>query len=120
MNESIGKRVLILLHCALIPSILFVLGLCAVILPKPVFSEYERRDLETFPEFTAASLRSGAFTAQIDRFYADTFPLRESFVQLNASLAEKRGIQYNDMILYETGNGTLGDNGPSKIGRAHV
>ena len=113
MNESIGKRVLILLHCALIPSILFVLGLCAVILPKPVFSEYERRDLETFPEFTTASLRSGAFTAQIDRFYADTFPLRESFVQLNASLAEKRGIQYNDMILYETGNGTLGDNGPS-------
>ena len=113
MNDPTGKKRLSMLHCALIPSILAVLGVCAVVLPKPTVSEYERRELEVFPKFTLASLKAGEFTNQIERFYADTFPLRESFVQMSASLAEKRGVQYNEMTLYDTGGGTLGDGSPS-------
>ena len=107
MNDPTGKKMLTMIHCALIPSILAVLGVCAIVLPKPTVSEYERRDLEVFPEFTLASLRSGEYTNQIERFYADTFPMREMFVQMSADLAEKRGIQYNEMTLYDTGTEPL-------------
>jgi hypothetical protein len=113
MNDPTGKKTLAMIHCALIPSILAVLGVCAIVLPKPTVSEYERRDLEVFPEFTLASLQAGEYTNQIERFYADTFPMREMFVQMSADLAEKRGIQFNEMTLYDTGNGTLGDGSPS-------
>lgn len=113
MNESSGKRFMVILHCALIPSILVVLGVLAIVLPKPTVSEYERRELEVFPEFTLASLQSGAYTNQIERFYADTFPLREGFVQLSAELSERRGVQFEEMTLYDTGNGSLGDGSPS-------
>ncbi len=113
MKDSLGKRFMIILHCALILSVLLVLGFFSVVLPKPTVSEYERRDLEAFPEFSLASLQAGEYTGQIERFYADTFPLRENFVQLSGALAEKRGLQYDEMTLYDTGGGTLGDNSPS-------
>lgn len=102
MKKSPIHRLLTILHCALIPSILAVGGFCSIFLPKPTVSEYERRELAKFPVFSLEALFSGNFTSNVDSFYADTFPLRESLVKLGAQLEDIRGIRMDDIRLHET------------------
>lgn len=103
MKKSPFHRLLTLLHCALIPSILAVGGFCSVVLPKPTVSDYERRELAKFPEFSLEALFSGSFTSELELFYADTFPLRESLVKLGAQLEDLRGVRMDDIRIHETG-----------------
>lgn len=103
MKKSPFHRLLTLLHCALIPSILAVGGFCSVVLPKPTVSDYERRELAKFPEFSLEALFSGSFTGELELFYADTFPLRESLVKLGAQLEDLRGVRMDDIRIHETG-----------------
>lgn len=102
MKKSPFHRFLIILHCALIPSILAVGGFCSVVLPKPTVSEYERRDLAEFPKFSLEALFSGSFTSDFDSFYADTFPFREDLVKLGAQIEDLRGIRMDDIRIHET------------------
>ena len=102
MKKSPFHRFRTVLHCALIPAILAVGGFCSVVLPKPTVSEYERRDLAQFPEFSLEALFSGSFTSDLDSFYADTFPFREDLVKLGAQLEDLRGVRMDDIRIHET------------------
>lgn len=86
--------------------ILAIMGLAAVFLPKPTVSEYEKRELEKFPEFTLESLFSGEYTEKLDLFFADTFPAREKFVELAAAVEEIRGLRIDDVKIHESGTTT--------------
>ena len=102
MKPSAAHRFFTLIHCALIPSILAVGGILAIVLPKPTVSQYERRELTPFPEFSLSSLFRGEFTSQLDNYFADTFPMRESLVKLGARLEDMRGIRFDELRLHET------------------
>ena len=81
--------------------VIAIMGLAAVFLPKPTVSEYEKRELEKFPNFSIESLFSGEYTEKLDLFFADTFPAREKFVELAAGVEEARGVRIDDVKIHE-------------------
>ena len=84
-------------------AVIAVMGLAAIFLPKPTVSEYEKRELEKFPEFSLESLFSGEYTGKLDLFFADTFPAREKFVELAAAAEEIRGLRIDDVKIHDNG-----------------
>ncbi|MBQ3103359.1 MAG: hypothetical protein IJC58_03635 [Oscillospiraceae bacterium] len=60
---------------------------------RPTYSESELRTLSQFPTPTWESVMSGEFFSGVDTWFADTFPLRERFIALSASLESLYGYQ---------------------------
>ena len=52
-----------------------------------------KRDLTPFPEFSTQDLWSGEYTKGIDTWFADTFPLRDVFSQVNGWVQSFYGIK---------------------------
>ena len=76
------------------PFIAAVLLLCAAgfLIPlRPTFSEREKRELTKFPEFSVKALLSGDYFDDITAWYADTFPGRESWIELSAKTERLHG-----------------------------
>ena len=79
---------------ALFFLVLFGFGVFSMLLPlRPSVSEMEKRELTKFPEFSVQSLASGDFTKGIDTWFADTFPLRDVFFQINGFVQSLYGIK---------------------------
>lgn len=63
---------------------LTVLTVVSFILPlRPTFSDSEKRELTAFPEFTVEALLSGDYFDDITLWFSDTFPGRESWLELS-------------------------------------
>lgn len=62
---------------------LIFLGVMFLLWPRQLTSQSENRALAQAPEFSWEKFFSGEFNAGIDEFYADQFPLRDSFLSLN-------------------------------------
>ena len=77
------------------------MGLLAAFLPKPTYSELEKRDLAKMPQFTPQSYFSGKYTQELDAFYSDTFPFRLNLVSLGSALEQLRGFQVDDVKIHE-------------------
>lgn len=60
---------------------------------RPSVSEFEKRDLETFPEFSVTSLLSGSYTDQISLWYADTYPFRDDLLENEQIIKTVYGLQ---------------------------
>lgn len=78
-------------------SVLFlgVLGAGAFFLnfgERPEISETEKRELEKFPKFSAEKYLSGEFAEQLDKYYTDTVPMRDSIVAAAFEAENLRGI----------------------------
>ncbi len=72
---------------------IFVVGILALVLPKPTFSESEKRELAKKPSFTADEVFGGDYTDDFDRWYSDTFPARDFLVGLAARVKDLRGLR---------------------------
>lgn len=71
-----------------------VLALTGALLPlRPKYSESEKRKLAEFPKLTASSLSSGDFFEGINSWYSDTFPGRETVVNINSGIKNLYGIK---------------------------
>lgn len=77
------------LFCVIIVGV----GVFALLLPKPVYSESEKRELEKKPEFTLENIASGNYTDSFDRYFSDTFPGRDGLVDLAATLRTFKGVR---------------------------
>jgi len=53
------------------------------VLPRSTYSELEKRDLKTFPEYSGISLFSGEFTSGISSWFSDSEPFRDSFMMIS-------------------------------------
>lgn len=62
-------------------------------LPRPTYSELERRELAEFPEFTPEKVVDGSFAAALSSWFSDTEPFREDF--LTANMAFKAMLAFN-------------------------
>ena len=72
-----------------------LVGCCVVglILPlRPTASESEGRKLTEFPTFTWEAFLSGEYTAQVSLWYADSYPGREAFLDMNSTLKGYYGV----------------------------
>ena len=63
--------------------------------PRPAFSELEKRELTTFPEFSWESLANGSFTRNVSSWFSDSEPFRDVFMLLS--------MHINDMEKISTG-----------------
>ncbi len=73
--------------------LLFAGAVVALCLPlRPSYSENEKRELAKFPSFSMEALLDGSYFSDISTWYADTFPMRESLIELNAKIKSYYGI----------------------------
>lgn len=71
-----------------------VLGL---LLPlRPTESESEKRKLAEFPDFSWEALVSGDYFDGISKWYADTFPLRDMWVEANGRWEDAYGLPQDE------------------------
>ena len=63
--------------------------------PRSTFSELEKRELATFPEFTTEKLFDGSFTSEVSSWFSDSEPFRDHFMALS--------MQIKDIIRLNTG-----------------
>lgn len=68
---------------------------------RPETSTIEKRNLTEFPTITWDSFWDGSFFAQVDTWYADTYPMREALIGANQTLQNAYGIR-GDQIVGET------------------
>ena len=57
-------------------------GLLHIILPDRTFSPVENRNLRQMPEFTWSALADGSYTAALETYLSDQFPLRDGWMGL--------------------------------------
>ena len=79
-------------------TVLALVGVLSLVLPKPTVSVYEKRELAPFPAFSAKALWSGEWMRDFEAHYADTFPGRDGFIAAAAILDDWKGIRGEDEI----------------------
>ena len=80
----------------------FLAGLLAwhIGLPDKDRSETENRTLAQFPEFSWENLKNGSFTAGMEDYFADQFPLRDDWTGLKARCEQLLGKrEFNGVYL---------------------
>ncbi len=70
-------------------ALILGLSLTCWLKPETAFSESERRDLATKPEFNIQTIASGEFMESFEGYTTDQFPLREKFRTLKALFSTK-------------------------------
>lgn len=81
-----------------------LVGFCVVgfVIPlRPTHSESEGRKLTEFPPFTWQTFLSGEYTSQVSKWYADSYPGREIFVEMNGAIKGLYGIGDAEFSGYE-------------------
>ena len=81
---------------------LFLAGLLAwhIALPDRARSETENRTLAQFPDFSWETLKNGSFTAGMEDYFADQFPLRDGWTGLKARCEQLLGKrEFNGVYL---------------------
>lgn len=70
------------------------LGLAIIFLffPRSTFSELERRELKSAPEFSFEKLKNGSYTAEVSAWFSDSEPFRDDFMTLSMNLKKHKGI----------------------------
>ncbi|MFA9380622.1 MAG: DHHW family protein [Acetanaerobacterium sp.] len=100
-----GTRRITLAGCAGIAVttvLVCVVGVLALVLPKPTVSEFEGRELAALPDFSWQALWSGDYAQQVDAHYSDTFPFRETLVELAAQFNALKGFNEDDVSIHGT------------------
>ncbi|SDN84485.1 DHHW family protein [Acetanaerobacterium elongatum] len=90
------------INIAVMTVVVAVVALLALVLPKPVNSEFEGRELSKMPAFSLKAILDGSFEKQFDAHYADTFPYRERMVELAAQYNSLKGFNDDDVSIHGT------------------
>ena len=65
---------------------------------RPKTSTVEKRDLTPFPKLTLAGIWDGSFFSGVETWYADTYPLREGLIDMDAKLENLYGRRSEQII----------------------
>lgn len=57
-----------------------------LLLPRSKYSEFEKRELAEFPEFSMEKLKGAEFTSEVSEWFSDTEPYRDEFMTLSMSI----------------------------------
>ncbi len=90
-NESkpvIPDKIGAFIICALFAASLISLGAVSAFDTDKTVSQKENRTLASFPKMSVKSVFDGSFAKNFDEYYADTFPMRDSFLTVNAKLSD--------------------------------
>lgn len=67
--------------CGMLAVLLLTVGCISLFDRDATVSEIEERQLKTFPKFTISDFLKGTFQEELEAYYADTFPGRESLLE---------------------------------------
>ncbi|MBR5126183.1 MAG: hypothetical protein IKU68_05560 [Oscillospiraceae bacterium] len=84
-QPGIGYAVPFFVVLALLTVVSFIIPL------RPAVSNSEKRELAKFPEFSISAIASGSYFDDISKWYSDTFPGRESWLQLSTRISTLHG-----------------------------
>ena len=89
-------------------AIIFGLAAAFFIIPDKDFSEEENRVLQSAPSISSPGkfgdrLISGKFTSDVAKYYADQFPMRDTFVGLKAAVVLGLGGRENNSVIAADG-----------------
>lgn len=73
--------------CCAFAGFLITGSMLSLFLPKPEYSDMERRRLASMPVLSPDSIWSGRFMADFENYAADTFPFRDAFRSIKALAA---------------------------------
>ena len=82
---------------------------------RPSTSAFEKRDLTPWPAFTTERLLDGSFFGDLSLWYADTFPFRDTLVQMDAAVDSLFGIKTQTQMI---GGNVVADELPPVDGSA--
>lgn len=89
------KHLNIVIFCA----ILIVVGAINVLIPhEQVKIAYENRMTEPMPEFSIEELFSGEYFKKFDRYFADNFVMRATYVYLSKKIKAFKGLEWGDKV----------------------
>ncbi len=97
-QKNSAAQINVLIFC----GVLALVGFLSCLLPKPTFSDIEKRELATQPELTVGSLFSGQYTADLALYYADTFPARDMLISIGDAVDNARGVRPDEIRIYES------------------
>ncbi|MBQ3133249.1 MAG: hypothetical protein IJB26_04675 [Clostridia bacterium] len=82
------------LRVGLVLLVFVAISIAVWILPlRPKHSEFEQRELAAFPAFRWETLASGEYFDDISLWFSDTFPCRETWVNLSAAINRCFGLR---------------------------
>jgi len=111
-----------LASAAKVPNIIIAVLFCLMIggmavlhfaIPDRSFSESENRVLQTAPEFSANSLFSGEFGADVKDYLSDQFPFRDAFITVKAATETVLLRQENGGVMIKGDTLTARDSFPN-------
>lgn len=95
--------------------LLVVLCVIGLMIPlRPSQSESEKRKLTEFPELSWSSFWDGSFFSGLETWYADTYPLRESMIELNGRFESLFGNREQQIVGDISGGDQVPDVNPDK------
>ncbi len=87
-HVRINRRPMVICFFALL-----AIGFFVALWPlRPTYSDIEKRELTKFPKLSFSSLVSGDYFKGIGAWYADTFPLREGFINVDSKIKSLYGV----------------------------
>lgn len=78
MSKKMSQRVTALVFCVFLAGF----GLLHILLPDRTFSPVENRNLAQLPKFSWTALTDGSYTAGLEKYLEDQFPLRDGWMGL--------------------------------------
>ncbi len=84
------------LYLTLVAVLFAVFAIVFDTFPRMRYSELEKRELKTFPPFTADSLWSGAFAEGISAWFSDSQPFRDDFMTFSMTFKDWAKLKLGD------------------------
>ena len=89
-------RIMTVLFCGFLAGLL----VWHIALPDRARSETENRTLAQRPSLSRETLLNGSFTADMETYFADQFPLRDGWVSLKAEATKLSGKLENNGVYF--------------------
>lgn len=84
------------LYTAIILTAFLALAIVFLCLPRSVYSELEKRELATFPEFSPEKLKDAKYTTELSQWFSDTEPYRDVFMAMSMSVRDKLRYSFSE------------------------
>ena len=103
MSETTNRKIH-LVNVIVFCGILLLGGIASLTMKKDSVSVMENRKLATFPNYSDSSFWKGKYFKDIEAYYADNFPLRDSWISFATGLRDKFGFQSSEIKMYDEAN----------------
>lgn len=108
------------LYTIIITAVFLCLAAVFLLFPRSTYSELEKRDLATFPEFTPEKLRGAQYTTELSTWFSDTEPFRDRFMSASMKVRDMLRFSFGDdeetVSFHSTASAPGADGGPADGG----